>query len=118
MISSARARTVAGTLMSGVLASYSAFNFHHQNRKMPAAKRGSMLNVHCRNPEQRMSRRFRDICGTSALPPLATVELTFWIGSFVPILLQKSPTAAALKVGVALCWPLARIEAAAVTQLN
>ena len=34
------------------------------------------------------------------------------------ILLQKSPAAAALNVSVALCWPLARLEAAAVTHLN
>src|SRR5262245_3968780 len=33
----------------------SAFNFHHQNRKLPAVKRGSVQNVHCRNPERRMS---------------------------------------------------------------
>src|SRR5262249_25209224 len=37
----------------------SAFNFHHQNRKLPAAKRGFMPNVHCRNPEQRMSQMGR-----------------------------------------------------------
>src|SRR5215510_10971818 len=36
----------------------------------------------------------------------------------VQILLQKSPAAAALNVGAALCWPLARLEAAAVTHLN
>src|SRR5215470_165121 len=44
----------------------SAFNFHHQNRKLPAAKRGSVPDVHCGNPERRMSqmgheRRFCDV---------------------------------------------------------
>src|SRR5262249_9799250 len=67
----------------------SAFNFHHQNRKSQVAKRDSTPNVHCRNPGQRMSqvgheRRFRDVCGMSGLPPIATVERTFGIGSFVP----------------------------------
>src|SRR5215510_7268902 len=51
----------------------SAFNFHHQNRKLPAAKRGSMPNVHCRNPERRMSQMGQtltsaDVCGTTASP--------------------------------------------------
>jgi len=46
------------------------------------------------------------------------MEQTCPLGSFVPILLQKSPAAATLNVGAALCWPLARLEAAAVTHLN
>src|SRR5262249_34271864 len=41
--------------------------------KLPAAKRGSAPNVHCRNPEQRMSqmgqtRTSVHVCGTTASP--------------------------------------------------
>jgi hypothetical protein len=38
----------------------SAVDFHHQNRKLPAAKRGSMPNVHCRNPQWSMSQMGRE----------------------------------------------------------
>src|SRR5262249_14262140 len=51
----------------------SALNLDHQNRKLSADKRGSMPNVHCRNPERRMSQRGQTrtsahVCGTTASP--------------------------------------------------